>query len=195
VSERTLPSVAEAPEWVAAQMPPGYQTRLFEIQRLSADLHGMDLIGRVLWETGDALTDAVASVFRAIECEVEEGAGGAASLAVKLGSSRRLLLVVSGSATPLQKTNEELARAFAAVQFASADDRVVLVVNSDPATPPADRPEPVLPDALDILDRMGVNVLGAAALFRLWRLWLEDRPKARKAIEALHAQDGGPFRL
>jgi len=32
-----------------------------------------------------------------------------------------------------------------------------------------------------------------ATLFRLWRLWYEDQPKARKALERLHAQDGGSF--
>ena len=41
-------------------MPPGYQTRLGEIERLSADLDAMDRIGRVLWESGEPLRDAVA---------------------------------------------------------------------------------------------------------------------------------------
>jgi hypothetical protein len=27
----------------------------------------------------------------------------------------------------------------------------------------------------------------------LWRLWYEDQLKARKALERLHAQDGGSF--
>jgi hypothetical protein len=73
------------------------------------------------------------------------------------------------------------------------DDRVVFVANNDPATPPADRPDPVLPDALDVLHRMGVDVVTTTTLFRLWRLSLEDQEKAWKALERLHAQDGGPF--
>ena len=92
-----------------------------------------------------------------------------------------------------EKTDEELAHAFRAVQFASVNHRVVFVVNNDPATPPADRPDPALPDALGVLQRMGVDVVTTATLFRLWRLWYEDQPKARKALERLHAQDGGPF--
>ena len=36
---RMLEALAQAPDWMAAEMPPGYQTRLLEIERLSADLH------------------------------------------------------------------------------------------------------------------------------------------------------------
>jgi len=193
VTGRTQPALAQAPEWITAEMPPGYQTRLLEIQRLSADLHAMDSIGRVLWETGEPLRDAVGAVFGALKCEVDATAGTAGPIAVKLGESGRLLVVVSGAAGPIQKTNEELAQAFQAVQFAAVDDRVVLVVNNDPATPPAERPDPVLPDALGVLHRMGVDVVTTATLLRLWRLSLEDQEKARQALERLHAQDGGPF--
>jgi hypothetical protein len=193
MTEPTQPALAQAPEWVAAEMPPGYQTRLFEVQRLSADLHAMDRIGRVLWETGDPLRDAVGAVFGALNCEVDVTPGTAGPIAVKLGESRRLQLLVSGAANPIQKTNEELAQAFQAVQFAAVNDRVVFVANNDPATPPGDRPDPVLPDALGVLQRMGVAVVTTVTLFRLWRLSLEDHEKARKALERLHAQDGGPF--
>jgi hypothetical protein len=176
-----------------AEMPPGYETRLWEIERLSAELDAMDRIGRVLWETGEPLKEAVGAVFGALKCEVDATAGSAGPIAVKLGDSRRLLLLVSGAAGPIQKTDEELAHAFRAVQFASANDRVVLVANNDPATPPAGRPDPALPDALGVLQRMGVAVVTTATLFRLWRLSYEDQPKVRKVLERLHAQDGGPF--
>ena len=112
---------------------------------------------------------------------------------VKLDESRRLLLLVSGAAGPIQKTDEELAHVFRAVQFASPNDRVVFVANNDPATPPAARPDPVLPDAADVLQRMGVDVVTTATLFKLWRLSYEDQPKSRKVLERLHAQDGGLF--
>lgn len=190
---RTQPALAQAPEWMAAEMPPGYQTRLLELQRLSADLHAMDRIGRVLWETGEPLRDAVGALFGALKCKVDVTPGTAGPIAVKLGESRGLLFLVSNAANPIQKTNEELAQAFQAVQFATVDDRVVFVANNDPATPPASRPDPVLPDALGVLHRMGVDVVTTATLFRLWRLSLEDQQKARQALERLHAQDGGPF--
>jgi len=176
-----------------AEMPPGYQTRLWEIERLSDELDAMDRIGRVLWETGEPLRDAVGAVFGALKCEVDAAAGSAGPIVVKLGDSRRLQLLVSGAAGPIQKTDQELAQVFRAVQFASVNDRVVLVANNDPVTPPADRPDPALPDAVGVLQRMGVAVVTTATLFRLWRLWYEDQPKARKILDRLHAQDGGPF--
>ena len=190
---RTHAALTEAPEWMRAEMPPGYQTRLWEMERLSADLGAMDRVGRVLWQTGEPLRDAVVAVFAALKCEVDADKGATGPIVVKLGESRRLLLVVSGSASPIQKTDDELAQAFRAVQFASVNDRVVFVANVDPATPPADRPDPVLPDALGVLQRMGVVVVTTASLFRLWRLWYEDQPKAQKLLERLSTQDGGLF--
>jgi hypothetical protein len=192
---RTQPVLAQAPDWIAAEMPPGYQTRLLEIRRLSADLHTMDRFGRVLWETGEPLRDAVSAVFGALKCEVDITAGPAGPLAVKLGDARRLLLLVSSAAGPIEKTNEELAQAFQAVQFAAPDDRVVFVANNEPATPSGERPDPVLPDALAVLHRMGVGVVTTTTLFKLWRLSLDDQQKARQALDRLHAQDGGPFVL
>jgi hypothetical protein len=192
---RTQAALTETPEWMSAEMPPGYQTRLWEIERLSADLDAMDRIGRVLWETGEPLRDAVGAVFNALKCEVDATQGSTGPIVVNLGESRRLLLVVSSSASRIKKTDEELAQAFRAVQFASVNDRVVFVANNDPATPPADRPEPALPDALGVLQRMGVAVVTTATLFRLWRLWYEDQPKARKVLERLLAEDGGLFTI
>jgi len=174
-------------------MPPGYQTRLWEMERLAAELEAMDRIGRVLWETGEPLRDAVGAVFGALECGVDAAPDSAGQIVVRCGGSRRLLLFVSDAAGPIQKTDEELANAFRAVQFASTNDRVVLVANNDPATPPTDRPDPALPDALGVLQRIGVAFVTTATLFRLWRLWYEDQPRARKALERLHAQDGGAF--
>jgi len=192
---QTQAVLTEAPEWMSAEMPPGYQTRLSEIERLSADLDAMDRIGRVLWGTGEPLRDAVGALFNALKCEVVATPGSTGPLVVKLGESSRLLLVVSGSASPIKKTDEELAQAFRAVQFASANDRVVFVANNDPATPPADRPDPVLPDALGVLQRMRVNAVTTSTLFRLWRLWYEDQPTARKVLERLLAEDGGLFTI
>ncbi len=185
--------VSRAPEWMAAEMPPGYQTRLLEIQRLSEELQAMDRVGRLLWERGEALRGAVAAVFGALRCEVEFKLDSGGAIPVKVGESRRLLLLVSDAAGPIQKTNEVLARAFEAVQFAEAGDRVVLVAGNDHGTPPANRTDPLLPDALDMLRRMGVGVVTTAALFKLWRLAFEDPQKARQALERLHAQDGGLF--
>ncbi len=189
----TNPAVTGAPDWMVAEMPPGYRTRLLEIERLSADLQAMDGIGCVLWKTGEPLRDAIVALFAALKCEVDPTPGDTGAIVVGIGGSRRLLLVVSGAGNPIQKTNEELSRSFQAVQFAGANDRVVLVVNNHPAAPPADRPDPILPAALGVLQRIGVDVLTTVALFRLWRMSLEDQQRAHKTLDLLHAQDGGQF--
>jgi hypothetical protein len=72
---------------------------------------------------------------------------------------------------------------------------VVLVANADAGARLSDRPDPVMPDALKVVQRMGLNVLETSTLFRLWRLSMENQGKARTLLERLHAQDGGPFVL
>lgn len=190
-------AATRAPEWMAAEMPPGYRTRLLEIQRLSADLHAMDAIGQVLWGTGEPLREALARVFGELKCEVDAGAGADAGrpITVHLDESRRLLLLVSDAPGPIDKTGEGITRAFQAVQFAQDGDCVVFVAHTQAAAPPAERADAVLPDALALLERMGVVVVATATIFRLWRLSLEDPLKARKALDRLHEQDGGLFVL
>ncbi len=188
---RTHEGPARVPEWVVAEMPPGYETRLSEIRRLSADLDEMDGIGRVLWEKGEPLRHAVRAVFGAVKCEVEPAPDPAGPIVVKIGGPHRLVVLVSEAAAPLRKADEDLARVFRLVQAAGADDRVVLVAGNDSAKAPADRPDPADPAALTMIERMGANLVTGATLFRLWRLSYEDAPKARKLLEALHAQDGG----
>jgi len=187
------PAVGRAPDWVIAEMPPGYHTRMEEIQRLSADLHALDEIGRVLWQTGDPLKDAVRAVLAALKCEVESTPGAIGSIVVKLDATRRLLLHVSRASGAIQKTSEDLAQAFQVLQFAGERDRVVLVANPDGDTRPAERPDPVTADALHVLQRVGVNVLDTPTLFRLWRLSYEDPGRVRTSLERLHAQEGGRF--
>lgn len=193
MAEANEPVAAEIPDWIVAEMPPGYETRLDEIKRLSSELRAMDGIGSVLWETGQVLTDAVGELFAALKCEVDPKPGDMHAITVDIGGFRRLHLVVSGVDSSIQKTNEELTRSFQALQHAGANDRVVLVVNNHPGKPPADRPDPILPDALDVLQKMGVNVLTTVTLFGLWRLSLENQQKVRQALNHLHAQDGGQF--
>jgi hypothetical protein len=94
---------------------------------------------------------------------------------------------------PIQKAHEEITRAFQAVQHGGTSDRVVFVAGNDPEKPPAGRPSPIFPDALAVPERTGVDVVTTATLFSLWRLSLDDHQKARKALDHLHAQDGGVF--
>jgi hypothetical protein len=189
----TTSGAGHVPEWVVAEMPPGYQTRRLEIDRLSAELRDMDAVARVLWENGAPLEAAVAAVFAALRCEVEASSGGGAPLAVHLDARHRLLVHVAHGGGPLEKTSDDLTRAFQYVQYAGDRDRVVLVPGNEGETGPPRRGATARPDALAVLQRMGVNVLETPSLFRLWRLSFEDAPRARTLLERLHAQDGGPF--
>jgi len=174
-------------------MPPGYQTRVVEIERLMSELREMEAIGRVLYETGEPLKDGVRAVFNALKCEGEPTPEAPWSLAVKLDGSRRLLVYVPGTDAQLQKTSDALTHAFQLVQLAGERDRVLRVANNDPAVPPAQRPDPVRPDAMQVLQRMGVNVTTTGALVNLWRLSFTDPQRVRTLLDRLHAQDGGAF--
>ena len=188
-------TVAETPDWVVGEMPPGYQTRMAEIQRLSDEMHAMDAIGRVLWQTGDPLKHAVRALLSSLKCEVEPSEDADAPISAKLDQTRRLLFLVADAAGPIQKTSQDLAHAFQIMQFADERDRVVLVTNVDPSARPSERPSAVTADAQKVVQRMGVNILEASTLFGLWRLSLQDATKARTLLERLHAHDGGPLAL
>jgi hypothetical protein len=61
--------------------------------------------------------------------------------------------------------------------------------------PPSERAETVGPEALNLLQRLGANVVTGPTVFALWMLSLDDRDRARKLVERLHEQDGGVFEL
>ena len=185
------------PEWLAAEMPPGYNTRLMEIQRLSEELRSMGQFGRLLWTVGDELAEAVCETFVALKFDTTPTPGSQpASLTVNVDGRRRLLLYVSPSQGLIEKKSPDIAHVFQMLhEVAGDDDRIVLVANGDPATRPADRRDPIDPEAMKLLRRLGANVLLAPTLFALWTQSLQDRDRARVSVERLHAQDGGTFEL
>jgi hypothetical protein len=184
------------PDWLVGEMPPGYETRLIEIQRLSADLAEMERFGRLLWQVGHDLAQSIGDAFVALGFGAEETADSGDSLIVRLGDRRRLLLHVSTITAPIQKRSPDLTRMFQLLnETAEPTDRVVLVTNASPQLKPAERPTPVGPEALDLLQRLGANVLTGPAVFTLWRLSLDDKERARKIVERLHEQDGGLFQV
>lgn len=192
-----MKAIELGPDWLAAEMPPGYNTRLLEIQRLSEELRAMGQFGRLLWTSGDALSDAVREAFAALKFDAVSTPGmPPSSVTVNVDAHRRLFVHVSSSEGPIEKKGPDLAHVFQMLhEVAGDDDRIVLVTNCQPATPPADRRDPIDPDAMKLLRRLGANVLPTPTLFNLWTLSLQDRDRARAWIERLHAQDGGTFEL
>jgi hypothetical protein len=185
------------PEWMVGEMPPGYGTRLAEIQRLTAELHGMSRLGRLLYEVGPRLGDAVGDMFAGLgfATEVLAESGGTA-LAVRVDNWNRLLLHVSSDDQPIQRKSPEIARVFQLLhEIAEDHDRVALVTNSEPAVRPADRRDPLTHEARDFLNRLSATHVTATTLFGVWKLSLEDTERAREQVQKLQRHPGGTFEL
>jgi hypothetical protein len=187
----------DAPDWVAAEMPPGYQNRVAEIRRLSEELQEMSRFAKLLWAIGPELRESVRDVFAALRFEVTlMDAPSDLALAVKLDGKRHLLLHVSASEGPIDKKSPEIAQVFRMLhEIAGEHDRVVLVTNGDRMHQPAERADAFSPEALKLLQRLGANGVTAPTLFKLWGLAGQDADRARKYVERLHEQDGGAFAL
>jgi hypothetical protein len=186
-----------APDWLVAEMPPGYHNRLFELRRLSEEVRAMERFGHLLWQVGPDLTEAVLDGFAALGFETGRVTGPTFGyVTVKLDPRRRLLLFISATTDVIQKKGTEVAHVFEMLhEHAEETDRVVLVTNADPVARPSERSATVGPEALNLLQRLGANVLPGPTLFALWMLSFEDRERAHKLVERLHEQDGGVFEV
>jgi hypothetical protein len=185
------------PDWVMAEMPPGYQTRLIEIQRLVADLQDMGRFARLLFEVGPPLAEAVHDAFAALKFETELVPGTSPpGVTVRLEGRSRLLIVASATPLPIHKKSPEIAQVFQVLQeVAEEADKVVLVTNVNPESRPADRPPAIAADALAFLVRMGASHLTGPTLFTLWKLSHQGLDRAREQVERLYAHDAGTFEL
>ena len=185
----------QQPEWLAAEMPPGYRNRLEELQRLSRELEELGRFGRLLWAVGPELSDVVRDMMAALELDAVAAPGpNGSSIVVKLDSGRRLFLYVSPSEHAVQRRSPELAHVFQIIhEQASEGDRVVLIANHSPAVRPAERRDGLDGEAVSLLKRLGANYVAGPILFALWSLSLQDRERARAVFDRVHAQDGGVF--
>jgi hypothetical protein len=181
------------PDWVVSLMPAGYENRLAEIQRLAAELRTMDRFGALLLDVGSPLESAVRDLFAAMKFEVDAAAApGSCQLGVKLDAKRRLLVHVAETRGTIAKQDPALERVFQMLtRMAGSTDRVILVAAGDTSLPPAERPDPVAQEAIDLLERLGVNVASSSTLFTLWSMSLQDVQRARSYVDKMHAQNGG----
>lgn len=195
MSTLTTDPAGSPPDWVIRQMPPGYRTRLGEIERLVGELRDMDRFARLLWEVGVPLEEAVRDTFAAMKLDIEPSpAAGTRQIAVRLKGGRRLIVEVADADAVVQKKGAAVERVFHLLQKVAGDsDRVVLIATCGTDRPPAERPALVDPDALSLLKRLGVNVMSGPTMFALWSVALQDPERARTYIERLHEQDGGLY--
>lgn len=197
MSAQDQTTVEIGPDWVVAEMPPGYQNRVREIQMLMADLEAMGRFGRLLTETGARLGEVVRDVFASLRYETALMSDATSTaVVVALEGRRRLLVHVSGDGLVIQKKSPEIARVFQVLQdVAEESDHVVFVTNAEPHQKPADRGRSVTAEAESLLSRLGVSHVSALTLFSLWKLSLQEPERAREQVVRLHAHEGGPFEL
>jgi hypothetical protein len=188
--------VGFGPDWVVAEMPPGYRTRVAEIQRLTAELESMSRFSRLLCDTGAQLADRTRELFASLKLDTERVPGHGTAVVVRVDGKGRLLLHVSSETHTLQKRSPEFAHVFQMLhEMAEELDHVVLVTNTDPTLPPAQRPGALSEDALAFLTRMGASHVTAATLFDLWKLSLQEPARAREQVQRLLAHAGGTFEM
>jgi hypothetical protein len=190
-------TVEIGPDWVIAEMPPGYQNRVREIQNLMADLEAMGRFGRLLTETGARLGEAVNDVFAALRFRTALMAEGASTaVVVAIEGHGRLLMHVAADGQLVQKKSPEIARVFQVLhEVAEETDHVVLVTNTEPDRKPADRGHSLSAEGGAFLSRLGVTHVSSLTLFALWKLSLQEPERAREQVLRLHAHDGGAFEL
>ena len=156
----------------------------------------MERFGGLLWQTGPELAQAVHDAFGALGFACQLTPAADTSVVVTLDAYQRLLIDVSATGDTIRKRSTEISRVFQTLQEMAEDgDRVVLVTNSDRELRPADRPESASPEALDMLRRLGVNIVTGPTVFGLWMLSLDDRDRAQLYARRLHEQNGGAFAL
>jgi hypothetical protein len=106
-----------APEWVERVYPPEVTTLRAEIGRLASELDTFLSAGRLLWQTGGPLQDAVAGCFRDFGVAVEPTSTGATyDLTVVLDAHRRLLVEVLGIDGSIQKKSNKIGQVVQTLQ-------------------------------------------------------------------------------
>ena len=190
-------SVEIGPDWVVAEMPPGYQNRVREIQMLMADLEAMGRFGRLLTDTGARLGEAVRDVFVALRFETALMADGTSTaVVVAIDHRSRLLVHVAADGQLVQKRSPEIARVFQVLhEVAEEGDHVVLVTNTEPERKPADRAQSLSAEGAAFLSRMGVTHVSSLTLFSLWKLSLQEPDRAREQVLRMLTHEGGAFEL
>jgi hypothetical protein len=189
--------MVEQPNWVLAELPPKYADLATQIAALMEQAREYEALAGALWQTGPPLTNAVAAVFRSLQCQTEMMDNGANyDVRAQLDGKQRFLVHVVGSEAPLDRRAPEIARILRTLQEdADEQDRVLLALNISYDQPPASRKvELASQEALRLIQGLGANLVPTSTLFGLWKYSLHDATSAKKSLIRLHELKGGIFR-
>ena len=190
-------SGAQTPDWVTPELPEQYAEIARQIAGLKEQARAYEGISAVLWQTGSALTSAVADLFMSLGFETELAEYGATcDLRVHLSDGRRLLVDVVSERQGLDRKSPHIARILKVLQDEAGEkDRVVMAANIgfDQALSER-RGEPVSVEAMRLIQGLGANFVPTSALFGIWKASLTDALQARNSVMRLHSMDGGIFR-
>ena len=177
-----LPLVTESiPDWVIAEMPPGYQNRVVEIQRLSEEIRSMDRFG-ALALAGCETSGAEACTMRCrtwVRSRADTGFNGR----IRNGQAGCAPSPVAPFAP--RPTTSFRRRALSSRTSSSCCTRWLRTSIAWSSLPtatrrarPEDRPESIEPEALNLLRRLGANVLPGPTLFSCgrYRFRIETAP-------------------
>ena len=196
-----------APDWVAAMMPNRRHGEIMaEIAKLQAEAEQlreasqqMESLGRLLWQAGQPLQEAVCEVFMAAGLDANRAHEDAPfDVVVELGDGKRLLVEVAGIEGPVTKKSSKVRQTFDTAQDdVGENDKVVFAANAHRERSVSDREwtDPVNSDALMILTGLGAVFVTTTTLFRIWSLSRENPEAAREYLLRLHGASPGIFSL
>ena len=187
-----------APEWVNAWMPQRHVDIVAEIERLRRESEQIESLGRLLWQAGRPLEEAVRDIFLAVDFQAElTPAEPTCDVLVGLGEGKRLRVSVTGTEGNVTNKSTKIKQIFQAAQELGENDRIVMTGNVHRGRPVADREwlDPVSGDAMMVLKGLGVVFVTTATLFRIWTLSRENQQAATDQMGQLHAAPPGLFAL
>lgn len=153
----------------------------------------------LLWGTGDPLAKVVRDVFREAGLAADLTTPGATyDITVTLPEGRRLLIEVTGIDGQINKGSKKIGQVFDTAQSVAQDgDRVVIAVNAYRDKPVGDRKglKILTPEAGRLLAKLDAVVVTTSALFDVWKLTLDEPPRALEELVRIHGAPAGLMQI
>ena len=176
-------------EWVNSWMPQRHVEIAAQIEKLREEGALLESLGRLLWQAGLPLEEAVRDVFRGLGLQAElTPAEPMCDVMVIFGDGKRLLVSVTGTENSVTNKAAKIKQIFEASQHASDSDRIILAGNEHRERPLVDREwlDPLTGEAMMIVKGLGAVFVTTSALFRLWSLSHDNPEAASEQVSQLH---------